>query len=89
MSNRFQQLMQVGQSLWYDNIQRSLIKNGTLKRMIEEGEIRGITSNPTIFNLAISKSQDYDSAIAPMAWAGWSAEQIFLSTGSGRYSICR
>ncbi|BAJ63832.1 bifunctional transaldolase/phosoglucose isomerase [Anaerolinea thermophila] len=77
MSNRFQQLMQVGQSLWYDNIQRSLIKNGTLKRMIEEGEIRGITSNPTIFNLAISKSQDYDSAIAPMAWAGWSAEQIF------------
>ncbi len=77
MSNRFQELLQAAQSLWYDNIQRSLIKNGVLKQMIERGEIRGITSNPTIFNLAISKSNDYDSAIAPMAWAGWSAEEMF------------
>lgn len=77
MSNRFQELLQAGQSLWYDNIQRSLIKNGVLKQMIERGEIRGITSNPTIFNLAISKSNDYDSAIAPMAWAGWTAEEMF------------
>lgn len=77
MNDRFQKLLESGQSLWYDNIQRALIKNGTLKQMIELGEIRGITSNPTIFNMAISKSRDYDSAIAPMAWAGWSAEEMF------------
>jgi transaldolase/glucose-6-phosphate isomerase len=74
----FEKLYKIGQSLWYDNIQRRLFKNGDLKRMIDEGEIWGVTSNPSIFNNAISKSNDYDDAIKPMAWAGWKAEEIFF-----------
>lgn len=75
--NPIQTLHSLGQSIWYDNIQRRLLENGTLARMIEKGEIRGVTSNPSIFQNAIAKSNDYDSALKPMAWAGWSAEQIF------------
>jgi transaldolase / glucose-6-phosphate isomerase len=70
-------LHQFGQSLWYDNIQRKLIEDGTLHKMISKGEIRGITSNPAIFNQAISNTTDYDSALTPMAWAGWDAEKIY------------
>jgi transaldolase len=66
-----------GQSVWYDNIQRRLLKNGEMARMISQGEIRGVTSNPTIFMNAITKSQDYDETLVPMARAGSSAEEIF------------
>jgi transaldolase len=45
--------------------------------MISKGEIRGVTSNPSIFNAAISKSNDYDAILQPLAWAGWSADTIF------------
>ena len=72
-----QKLHSLGQSLWYDNIQRQLLVDGRLKAMIERNEIRGVTSNPSIFNNAIAKSQDYDAALKPMAWAGWSPEDIF------------
>jgi transaldolase/glucose-6-phosphate isomerase len=70
-------LTSLGQSLWLDNIQRKMLENGELKAMIERGDIRGMTSNPTIFNNAISKTKDYDSALTPLAWAGWDAEKIF------------
>src|SRR5512147_2775247 len=60
-----------------DNIQRSWLENGELEAMIERGDIRGMTSNPTIFNNAIAKTSDYDSALVPLAWAGWDAEKIF------------
>src|SRR6266498_5864644 len=75
--NPIAKLTQLGQSLWYDNIQRKLLESGELKAMIERGDIRGVTSNPTIFNNAIAKSTDYDSALKPLAWAGWDAEKIF------------
>ena len=45
--------------------------------MIERGDIRGVTSNPTIFQNAIAKTNDYDAALIPLAWAGWDAEKIF------------
>ncbi len=77
MPSRFRQLTDLGQSLWYDNIQRRLIENGELAGMIARGEIRGITSNPSIFHAAIARTNDYDSALLPMAWAGWKAEEIF------------
>lgn len=77
MSDLIQKLTSLGQSLWYDNIERRLLENGELKAMIERGEIRGVTSNPSIFNAAIAKSNDYDSALTPLAWAGWDAEKIF------------
>lgn len=70
-------LTQLGQSLWYDNIQRKILENGEFQAMIDRGEIRGVTSNPTIFNNAIAKSTDYDAALKSMAWAGWDAEKIF------------
>jgi transaldolase len=70
-------LTQLGQSLWYDNIQRRLLENGDMAGMIARGEIRGVTSNPTIFNNAIAKSHDYDAALVPMAHSGLSSAEIF------------
>jgi transaldolase/glucose-6-phosphate isomerase len=52
-----------GQSIWYDNIRRSLIEGGELKRMIEEDGVLGVTSNPTIFQKAIGDSSDYDAGM--------------------------
>ncbi len=77
MSESIKKLTSLGQSLWYDNIQRKLLESGELKAMIERGDIRGVTSNPTIFQNAIAKTTDYDSALIPLAWAGWDAEKIF------------
>ena len=74
---QIKELTKLGQSLWYDNIQRKLLENGELAAMIERGEIRGVTSNPSIFQNAIAKSNDYDDALVPLAWAGWDAESIF------------
>jgi len=75
--NTISKLTQLGQSIWYDNIQRKILENGEFKAMIERGDIRGVTSNPTIFNHAIAKSTDYDAALKSLAWAGWDAEKIF------------
>ena len=72
------QLLQAGQSIWYDNIQRGLLKNGELGGMIERGEIRGVTSNPTIFMNAITKSTDYDESLLPLVNTGLSDEEIFF-----------
>jgi transaldolase len=75
--NKSQQLYSLGQSIWYDNIQRSTLNNGTLRSMITGGQIYGITSNPSIFNQAISRTTDYDDAILPMALAGCSSISIY------------
>ncbi|MCA2003122.1 MAG: transaldolase, partial [Chloroflexi bacterium] len=77
MSESIKKLTALGQSLWYDNIQRKLLETGELEAMIRRGDIRGVTSNPTIFQNAIAKSTDYDAALVPLAWAGWDAEKIF------------
>lgn len=71
-------LLNAGQSVWYDNIQRSLLRNGVLEGMIKRGEIRGVTSNPTIFMNAITKSQDYDDSLLQLAGTAESAEEIFF-----------
>jgi transaldolase / glucose-6-phosphate isomerase len=75
--NPIEKLTSLGQSLWLDNIQRKQLENGELKAMIERGDIRGMTSNPSIFNNAIAKSKDYDAALTSLAWAGWDAQKIF------------
>ena len=77
MKNNIHMLTALGQSLWYDNIQRRLLENGELATLIANGDIRGVTSNPTIFHNAIGKTHDYDSALTPLALAGWDAERIF------------
>jgi transaldolase/glucose-6-phosphate isomerase len=76
MSSKNIQLTELGQSIWYDNIERCLLENGELDAMIHRGDIRGLTSNPSIFNQAIAKSKDYDSALIPMAWAGYTDKTI-------------
>jgi transaldolase len=75
--NPIERLHLLGQSIWYDNIQRRLLENGELAGMIARSEIRGITSNPSIFQNAIARSHDYDQAMMPMALDGRPAEDIF------------
>ncbi len=65
-----------GQSPWYDNIRRSLLDGGDLARMIDEDGIRGVTSNPTIFEKAISAGNEYDDVIRSLARQGLSSEAI-------------
>ena len=77
MGNPIQELHALGQSIWYDNISRRLLENGELKQMIEKGDIRGMTSNPSIFQNAIAKTNDYDAALVTMAWAGYTTQEIF------------
>ena len=73
-----QRLREAGQSLWLDNITRKLLTSGTLKRYIDELSITGLTSNPTIFDHAISKSTDYDAAIRKKMQEGKSGEDLFF-----------
>ncbi|MFZ1941411.1 MAG: transaldolase [Terracidiphilus sp.] len=73
-----QELHHLGQSLWLDNITRDLLDNGTLKRYIDELSVTGLTSNPTIFEHAISKSKSYDAEISRLVANGLSAEDVFF-----------
>lgn len=59
--NPLQKLHPLGQSVWFDFIRRSLLESGELKRLVEKDGVRGVTSNPTIFDKAISQSADYDA----------------------------
>ncbi len=73
-----QQLHNLGQSIWLDNITRDLLNNGTLERYIAELAITGLTSNPTIFDHAIKNSSSYDRAIRDYASKGKSGEELFF-----------
>jgi transaldolase len=73
-----QQLHDLGQSLWLDNITRDLLTSGTLKRYIDELAVTGLTSNPTIFDHAIKNSTAYDAAIRQRLKAGRSGEELFF-----------
>lgn len=75
-TSKIQQLAVLGQSLWLDNISRSMIASGKLKALIDQG-LRGQTSNPTIFKQAISTSTDYDKRIQSMTEAGRSMFEIY------------
>lgn len=72
-----QKLFELGQSLWYDNIERRLLTGGELEAMIQRGDIYGVTSNPTIFNNAIAKSRDYDEQLIELARKGKPTADIF------------
>ena len=73
-----QQLHDLGQSLWLDNITRDILDNGTLKSYIDELSVTGLTSNPTIFDQAIKKSSSYDPAIHEAMGRGHSGEALFF-----------
>src|SRR5262249_14363840 len=71
-------LHDLGQSLWLDNITRDLLNNGTLQHYINDFSVTGLTSNPTIFDLAIKNSAMYDAGIAREAPSGASGEDLFF-----------
>ncbi|HOS96672.1 MAG TPA: transaldolase [Deltaproteobacteria bacterium] len=73
---RLHDLAACGQAIWFDFIQRSLISSGELQRLIDEG-VRGVTSNPTIFEKAITASSDYDLSLKHLARQGMTIEQIY------------
>src|SRR6202044_273691 len=73
-----QLLHNLGQSLWLDNITRDLLNSGTLKRYIDELSVTGLTSNPTIFDKAISSSTAYDAGIREKLAKGKSGEALFF-----------
>ena len=68
--NPLVEVLGLGQSIWYDNIRRSLIDSGELERMVAEDGLRGVTSNPAIFEQAIKGSDDYTHEIARLRAQG-------------------
>jgi transaldolase len=67
----------LGQSVWLDNISRRMLTTGELLRLISEDDLRGVTSNPTIFDKAISQSADYDDAMKALVKAGADVDAIY------------
>ena len=76
-ANPLVELSKLGQSIWYDNIERKLITSGELRRLIDEDELRGVTSNPAIFEKAISGSDLYEEQITELAAHGAGALEIY------------
>jgi transaldolase len=71
-------LHDLGQSLWLDNITRDLLDNGTLQHYIDDLSVTGLTSNPTIFDLAIKNSTAYDTALRQKLKASKAGEELFF-----------
>ena len=84
--NHLKELGTLGQSLWLDYIRRDLIASGKLRRLIEEDGLRGMTSNPSIFEKAIADSHDYDEDIRAIAFSGKGARR---STKLSASMTCR
>jgi transaldolase len=78
MENRVKQIHSFGQSIWLDFIARSIIKSGELKQLIDVDGVRGVTSNPAIFEKAITSSSDYDADIAEISDKTDNNEEIFF-----------
>src|SRR6201996_3831101 len=78
MENRVKQIHSFGQSIWLDFIDRNIIKSGKLKSLIDEDGIRGVTSNPAIFEKAITSGTDYDADIAALSDKTDDNEEIFF-----------
>jgi len=77
-TNKVKEIHSFGQSIWLDFIDREIISSGKLKKLIDEEGIRGVTSNPAIFEKAITSSSDYDADITELAKTTESNEEIFF-----------
>ena len=73
-----ERLHELGQSLWLDNITRDLLTSGTLQRYINELSVTGLTSNPSIFDHAVTHSASYDAEIRRLIGAGKAGEALFF-----------
>src|ERR687886_911107 len=77
VSERLAALTAAGTSVWLDQIRRGMIESGELQRLIDEDSLRGVTSNPSIFEKAILGSSDYDDLIVELAEQGLGAREIY------------
>jgi transaldolase len=77
-TNKVKQIHSFGQSIWLDFIDRAIIASGNLKKLIDEDGVRGVTSNPAIFEKAITSSSDYDADIRKLADGNKTNEEIFF-----------
>src|SRR5437016_7588365 len=80
--SRLHQLSARGQSVWIDYLSRDLLEQGELKRMMEEDAVVGVTSNPTIFQKAISKGNAYDEQLKEVLQHENDPKEIFLQLSS-------
>jgi len=71
------ELFAAGKSVWLDLIRRGLLTSGELKRMVDDGVVSGLTSNPTIFEKAIAGSDAYDASLTELARQGLDAHALF------------
>ena len=81
-TNRLNALHEVGQSIWLDFIDRTILQNGDLARMIREDALTGMTSNPTIFEKALAEGDEYDDQIksAPPGLTAWDLFELVETT---------
>jgi transaldolase len=77
--SRLHQLSALGQSVWIDFLSRNLVHHGELARMMEEDAVTGVTSNPTIFQKAISQGSAYDGQLRDLAEHEEDAKEIFIA----------
>lgn len=77
--NPLVELQKLGQSIWYDNIRRAMLDNGELAGKIADDDLRGMTSNPTIFEKAIAGSTDYNEALRKLIADGKGVQEIYES----------
>jgi len=77
MTNPLLQLKELGQSVWYDNIDRSQLNNGQFQRLLDEDGVVGVTANPTIFDKSISSGHAYDEQINQLIKEGKSTNEIY------------
>src|SRR5919202_3363165 len=77
VNERLAALTEAGTSVWLDQIRRNLIECGELQRLIDESSLRGVTSNPAIFEKAILGSPDYDDQLRELAEEGLGPKQIY------------
>ena len=75
--NKLLKIQEFGQSIWLDYIDRQMIKSGALKQLIEENGLRGVTSNPSIFDKAIENSEAYEESIQTLSREGKKVEEIY------------
>ncbi|HEU5362905.1 MAG TPA: transaldolase [Gaiellaceae bacterium] len=77
--SRLHELTEHGQSIWFDTLSRELVHSGELKRMMDEDAVTGVTSNPTIFQKALSSGDSYDEDMKKLLTETDDPEQIFFS----------
>src|SRR6476469_789345 len=89
MSTPTQQLSDAGVSIWLDDLSRGRLNTGTLRKLIEEKNVVGVTTNPSIFHAAITTGHDYDAKIKEMADANAGVEEtVFAITTTDVADAC-